>query len=662
MNIKALTYKKSTGTLPARDSEKKQKTTSLSVAPKESASIPEIPYSTYRKDDASVSTSIIFVLSGGEEREKDYLKPIDNCQRIVVAFKSKRNQGLRPIELDTIAKQIIKSHQFDTGIHTYYMGNDDDLYILQDVDEFEEDIKNIFKLPPPKQVKWLISNPCFEMWLYYHYKDEDPKSLLSDMAVLSTAKRSQWLKKELNNVVLGGINPTKALEHLQEAIERSRKYYSEKDGIPLLYATQMDKLGEIIIALDTNKEIENYFHEQQAKREQWKAQITKTQPLLKELSGKKIDDLIESLCVWDKGNPLYLPICQSASAIKGQTINDNRAFVASYKIEKAYLDDASNQIVGNTDDLFMMHILRDVRNYYFTQLVLHDPIKTYAIDYNHIEDAIKKLGVNTSEYSVLTTMHLSQSIIPSYYIISGFDERIYIIHNDYVPLFLWKQYEGSNPDFKEIKEGSKIYSNFHQVKNYDDGYGIAVMRVGRFMLPPSGSFRMICLKLVGFNSEKSEIDKLSLRDTILLQYEEGDFILYQDIICEIEKIFDDGFIKLKYVDNKLSLKDIHPVPADGMHDKQIYYDPFIAATTIREGEPIPIHQKDYSYYMEHFKKEEWADEKQTTWDKVNECHFRYVHEIQHWLRSETSQDGLRIHSDEEMKLILNADNTKINDK
>ena len=76
MNIKALTYKKSTGTLPARDSEKKQKTTSLSVAPKESASIPEIPYSTYRKDDASVSTSIIFVLSGGEEREKDYLKPI----------------------------------------------------------------------------------------------------------------------------------------------------------------------------------------------------------------------------------------------------------------------------------------------------------------------------------------------------------------------------------------------------------------------------------------------------------------------------------------------------------------------------------------------------------------------------------------------------------
>jgi hypothetical protein len=66
--------------------------------------------------------------------------------------------------------------------------------------------------------------------------------------------------------------------------------------------------------------------------------------------------------------------------------------------------------------------------------------------------------------------------------------------------------------------------------------------------------------------------------------------------------------------------------------------------------------------MEHFKKEEWEDEKQSTWDKVDACHFRYVHEIQHWLRAETSQDGLRIHSDEEMKLILNADNTKINDK
>ncbi len=73
MNIKPLTYKKSTGALLARDAEKKQKTTTISVVPKESVSIPEIPYSTYRKDDASVSASIIFVLSGGEEREKNIL-------------------------------------------------------------------------------------------------------------------------------------------------------------------------------------------------------------------------------------------------------------------------------------------------------------------------------------------------------------------------------------------------------------------------------------------------------------------------------------------------------------------------------------------------------------------------------------------------------------
>lgn len=661
MDINALKYKKSAGTLPVRDTENKSKKASVSVVHKESASISEIHNSAYRKDDASVSASIVFVLSGGEEREKNYFKPITKIKSIIVAFKSKEYQGLNPYQLNTIVEETLKTHRFETETQSYHFQKDDKLFVLQDLDEYEQDLYDILPAQKSPQVQWLISNPCFEIWLYYHYKDDAPQSMLVEMESITTDQRSKWLKAKLNDIIKGGADPTKALEHLPEAIERSRKYYIEKDSIPLLYATQMDKLGEHIIALDTNKEIENYFRAQKAKQEEWKAKIAKIQPLLKELSGKKIDDLIESLCVWDKDNPLYLPIYQSVDAIKGQTINDNRAFVASYKIEKAYLDDASNQIVGNTDDLFMMHILGDVRNYYFTQLVLHDPIKTYAIDYNHIEDATKKLGVNTSEYSVLTTMHLSQSIIPSYYIISGFDERIYIMHNDYVPLFSWKQYEGSNPDFKEIKEGSKIYSNFHQVKNYDDGYGIAVMRVGRFMLPPSGSFRMICLKLVGFNSEKSEIDKLSLRDTILLQYEEGDFILYQDIICEIEKIFDDGFIKLKYVDNKLSLKDIHPVPADGMHDKQIYYDPFIAATTIREGEPIPIHQKDYSYYMEHFKKEEWADEKQTTWDKVNECHFRYVHEIQHWLRSETSQDGLRIHWDEEMKLILKADNTEIND-
>ena len=65
MDIKVLKYKKSAGTVPVKDTENKSKTTSVSVVPKESVSISEIPNSAYRKDDASVSASIIFVLSGG---------------------------------------------------------------------------------------------------------------------------------------------------------------------------------------------------------------------------------------------------------------------------------------------------------------------------------------------------------------------------------------------------------------------------------------------------------------------------------------------------------------------------------------------------------------------------------------------------------------------
>ena len=653
MDIRAFTYKKATGKLPVRKTDKKKKNASISAVPKEVTSIHRIPYSAYQKDDASVSSSILFVLSGGEEREKKYFKPVTKTKSIIVAFKSKANQGLNPGQLNAIIDDILKTKRFETETQSYDFQEDDKLFVLQDLDEFEQDIRKVL-LVKSHQVQWLISNPCFEIWLYYHYKEDAPQSILVEMERMTTDQRSKWLKAKLNDIIKGGADPTKALEYVQEAIVRSRKYYSEKDGVPLLFATQMDQLGEHIIAMDKNKEIENYFYAQQLKCEQWKAKIAQAQSLLKKLSGQKIENLVALLCVWEDKNPLSLPIYHSADVVKGQTINDNRAFIASYKIEKAYLDETSNQVVVNTDELFMRHIWEDVRNYYLTQLVLHNPIRTYTIAYNQVEDAIKKLGVNTSEYSALTTMHLSQSSIPSYYIMRGFDERIYIMHNDYVPLFSWKQYEGENPEFKEIKDGSQIYSNFHQVKNYNDGYGVSIMRVGRFMLPPSGSFRMICLKLVNahFNPKQSEIDKLSLRDLILLQYEEGDFVLYQDIVCEIEKIFDDGFIKLKYVKNKLKLKEMQPIPIDGVHDKQIYYDPIVAATTIREGDPIPIRQTDYSYYMEHFKNEIWSEDKQTTWEKVNACHFRYVHEIQHWLRSETSQDGMRIHWDEEIKLIL----------
>ena len=97
------------------------------------------------------------------------------------------------------------------------------------------------------------------------------------------------------NTANGGADPTKALEYVQEAIVRSRKYYSEKDGVPLLFATQMDQLGEYIIAMDKNKEIENYFYAQQLKCEQWKAKIAQAQSLLKKLSGQKIENLVALL-------------------------------------------------------------------------------------------------------------------------------------------------------------------------------------------------------------------------------------------------------------------------------------------------------------------------------------------------------------------------------
>ena len=100
-------------------------------------------------------------------------------------------------------------------------------------------------------------------------------------------------------------------------------------------------------------------------------------------------------------------------------------------------------------------------------------------------------------------------------------------------------------------------------------------------------------------------------------------------------------IKLKEIDNEVSVEDVEAIPIDGIHDICIYYDPIIAASYVGADGKIPVFHTDYSYFIDHFKKVQ-VDGKGTLYDEMKKANVQFVHEVQHWLSCEFNDNGLKI--------------------
>lgn len=102
-----------------------------------------------------------------------------------------------------------------------------------------------------------------------------------------------------------------------------------------------------------------------------------------------------------------------------------------------------------------------------------------------------------------------------------------------------------------------------------------------------------------------------------------------------------GTIKLKGIENELSVGDIEAIPIDGIHDLCIYYDPIIAASYVGADGHVPAYNTDYSYFIDNFKNVQ-VDGKGTLYDEMKKANVQFVHEVQHWLSSEFNDNSLKI--------------------
>lgn len=248
MDLKKLRYSK---TVAVKDMEAhSDKTEKAAVSEKDKSLSVGKMSSDYLKGEATIETKIVFIISGGDKREKDYFKMLmkdRHIRRLKIAFVSKKGQGLVPSQMFELAKEYLFNKRFVTETDSFSIDADDTLYLVQDMDEFEVDIRTMFdKGDEIQQATWIVSNPSIEVWLFYH-KFDTPKGYLDEGLKKPLSERSQWLKKKLDALVPGGINPINAFADIRIAIANSKANYKEYNGLPDVYSTQMHILAEDIL-------------------------------------------------------------------------------------------------------------------------------------------------------------------------------------------------------------------------------------------------------------------------------------------------------------------------------------------------------------------------------------------------------------------------------
>lgn len=144
-------------------------------------------------------------------------------------------------------------------------------------------------------------------------------------------------------------------------------------------------------------------------------------------------------------------------------------------------------------------------------------------------------------------------------------------------------------------------------------------------------------KMSGFSNRMVVGDFIKVKDDCLNDYQGQRVSDSDNNICKIKEILPDNLLKLDTYNGTIPTSAVEAIPIDGVADCKLYYDPVIAASTMRTGDTIPVYKTDRAYYMEHFKRC-YNHENKSLYDIVVEKEFELVHEVQHWLRKEYHED------------------------
>ena len=208
----------------------------------------------YGKREPSRDAHKIYLVCEGKDTELNYFKFFEGLSSNLQVIAIPPTVGTDPIKLMKRAQEVLLD---DNRQYTVECEHGDTVWFIIDTDTWEKEgkikplrefcqeqndiIREKYDEVKPYPV-WNVaqSNPCFEIWLYYHFYDKKP----SQEKVGDCASFKEFVHLEIS----GGFNFEKDPARLEDAISNAEANFGmEKDGRLSLYSTEMNKPGREIL-------------------------------------------------------------------------------------------------------------------------------------------------------------------------------------------------------------------------------------------------------------------------------------------------------------------------------------------------------------------------------------------------------------------------------
>ncbi len=194
----------------------------------------------------------IYIFGEGAKREYQYFKyfrEMDSRIKIEI-YELKDDEDNSPAGLLSIAQKCILSTE-DNPKPKYSFQENDEVWLVFDTDKDKGNSRKTqiehIRAYCEETSHWFIaqSNPCFEVWLYYHFQTEKPIFEGDEYC-------TDW-KKLVNNSIVGGFDSRRHPIFIEDASVNAEKNYVSNDGLPDVGSTEIFKLSQSILPLLATK-------------------------------------------------------------------------------------------------------------------------------------------------------------------------------------------------------------------------------------------------------------------------------------------------------------------------------------------------------------------------------------------------------------------------
>lgn len=197
----------------------------------------------YQRDEPAKDSKKIFIFCEGDTEVNyfNYFKGFSSNIDIVPIANTDGKSDPKKLKEDAELKLF--GNEFEKPKLNFNKGLGDEVWFVIDTDHWNTGNKiESLRIHCEEQTNWNVaqSNPCFELWLFYHFNEKKPLE--------TEIEKFVSFKDFVNDKIKGGFNKWKHPIFIQDAILNSEINFETKGNQPALLSTEVFLLAKSILS------------------------------------------------------------------------------------------------------------------------------------------------------------------------------------------------------------------------------------------------------------------------------------------------------------------------------------------------------------------------------------------------------------------------------